>query len=132
MDTWNAVIGFLLGGSFLTFIQFLINRHDNKQSKTDAVLSAIKDLDGRVEKIENSLDERDAVLARTHILRFKDEIYNNGAESHSLEYYEQTLDDIQTYDRFCTENPRFANGRTKAAAKYIREVYDKLTEEHKL
>ena len=132
MNTWNAVIGFLLGGSFLTFLQFLINRHDNKQDKNDAVLSAIKDLDGRVEKIENSLDERDAVLARTHILRFKDEIYNNGADAHSLEYYEQTLDDIQTYDLFCSDHPKFANGRTKAAAKYIREVYDKLTEEHKL
>lgn len=132
MNTWNAVLGFVLGGSFLTFLQFLINRYDNKQDKNDAVLSAIKELDGRVEKIENSLDERDAVLARTHILRFKDEIYNNGADAHSLEYYEQTLDDIQTYDLFCSDHPKFANGRTKAAAKYIREVYDKLTEEHKL
>ena len=92
----------------------------------------IKELDGRVEKIENSLDERDAVLARTHILRFKDEIYNNGSESHSLEYYEQTLDDIQIYEQFCTENPKFANGRTKAAAQYIRQEYNRLTQEHKL
>ena len=132
MDTWNAVLGFVLGGSFLTFLQFLINRYDNKQDKNDAVLSAIKELDGRVEKIENSLDERDAVLARTHILRFKDEIYNNGAEAHSLEYYEQTLDDIQTYDLFCSDHPKFANGRTKAAAQYIRQEYNRLTQEHKL
>ena len=132
MNAWTTVIGFILGGSFLTFLQFLINRHDNKQDKNDAVLSAINTLSDRVGKIENTLDQREAVLARTHILRFKDEIYNNGAESHSLEYYEQTLDDIQTYDQFCSEHPKFANGRTKAAAKYIREIYDKLTEEHKL
>lgn len=132
MTTWTTVLGFLLGGGFLTFVQFMINRHDSKMDKEDTILSAIKDISGRVEKIEKSLDERDAVLARTHILRFKDEIYNNGPESHSLEYYEQTLDDIQTYDQFCNDHPKFANGRTKAAAKYIREVYDKLTEEHKL
>ena len=132
MTQITTVISVLIGGGILGFIQFLISRHDNKEDKEDSILSAIKDLSGRVEKIEKSLDERDAVLARTHILRFKDEIYNNGPESHSLEYYEQTLDDIQTYDQFCNDHPKFANGRTKAAAKYIREVYDKLTEEHKL
>ena len=116
----------------MTFVQFLINRHDSKNDKEDSILSAIKTLSDRVENIEKSLDERDAILARTHILRFKDEIYNNGSESHSLEYYEQTLDDIQTYDLFCADHPKFANGRTKAAAKYIREEYDRLTKDHKL
>lgn len=132
MNNWTTVLGFILGGSFLTFMQFLINRHDNKKDKDSAVLSAINTLSERVGKIEDTLDQREAVLARTHILRFKDEIYNNGSESHSLEYYEQTLDDIQTYEQFCTENPKFANGRTKAAAQYIRQEYNRLTQEHKL
>ena len=113
MNTWTTVLGFILGGSFLTFIQFLINRHDNKQDKSDAVLSAIKDLDGRVERIEKSLDERDAVLARTHILRFSDDIYNG--INHSKEYYDQTLDDLKTYTKYCESNPGFANGRTEKA-----------------
>ena len=132
MTTWLTILGFILGGGFLTFIQYLITRHDQKHDQSNAILERLNALDTKVGKIEASLDERDAILARTHILRFKDELYNNGAESHSLEYYEQTLDDIQTYDQFCAEHPKFANGRTKAAAKYIREVYDKLTEEHKL
>ena len=126
----STVFGFLLGGGFLTFLQFLIQRHDSKQDKEGDILSAIRDLSGRVEKIEASLDERDAVLARTHILRFKDELYNG--IHHSAEYFEQTLDDIQLYDQFCAENPRFANGRTKAAAAYIRDEYDRLFKEHKL
>ena len=126
----STVFGFLLGGGFLTFLQFLIQRHDSKQDKEGDILSAIRDLSGRVEKIEASLDERDAVLARTHILRFKDELYNG--IHHSAEYFEQTLDDIQLYDQFCAENPRFANGRTKAAAKYIQDEYDRLFKAHKL
>ena len=132
MTQFQTLISILLGGGILTFVQFLINRHDSKNDKEDSILSAIKTLSDRVENIEKSLDERDAILARTHILRFKDEIYNNGSESHSLEYYEQTLDDIQTYDLFCADHPKFANGRTKAAAKYIREEYDRLTKDHKL
>lgn len=132
MADFTTIFSVLIGGGILGFVQFLITRKDNRQDKESTILSEIKTLSGRVEQIEKSLDERDAVLARTHILRFKDEIYNNGPESHSLEYYEQTLDDIQTYDQFCDVHPKFANGRTKAAAKYIREVYDKLTEEHKL
>lgn len=130
MNTWTTVIGFVLGGSFLTFLQFLINRHDNKQDKSDAVLSAIKDLDGRVERIEKSLDERDAVLARTHILRFSDDIYNG--INHSKEYYDQTLDDLKTYTKYCESNPGFANGRTEKAGEYIQKEYDRLIEAHKL
>ena len=130
MTPWLTILGFVLGGGFLTFVQFLISRHDNKMNKEDSILDAIKTLSDRVERIENSLDERDAVLARTHILRFQDELYND--VKHSKEYFEHTLDDIQTYDRFCADNPKFANGRTKAAAKYIQDEYDRLFKAHKL
>lgn len=126
----NTIIGFLVGGSFLTFVQYMINRHDRKKDKNNAVLSAISTLSKRVEKIENSLDERDAVLARTHILRFSDELYNG--VKHSQEYFQQQLDDIETYNQFCAGHPKFANGRTKAAAKYIESEYDRLFKAHKL
>ena len=130
MTDLTTIVSVLIGGGILTFIQFLINRHDSKNDKEDTILSAIKTLSGRVERIEASLDERDAILARTHILRFQDELYND--VKHSKEYFEQTLDDIQTYDRFCADNPKFANGRTKAAAKYIQDEYDRLFKAHKL
>ena len=130
MTAWITVLGFVLGGGFLTFVQFMISRHDNKMDKEDSILDAIKALSDRVERIENSLDERDAVLARTHILRFNDELYNG--IKHSQDYFLQTLDDIETYNQFCADNPKFANGRTKAAAKYIQDEYDRLFKAHKL
>ena len=130
MTDLTTIISVLIGGGILGFVQFLITRKDSKQDKESAILSEIKTLSGRVERIENSLDERDAVLARTHILRFQDELYNN--VKHSKEYFEQTLDDIQTYNQFCNDNPKFANGRTKAAAKFIQDEYDRLFKAHKL
>ena len=120
----------LLGGGILTFVQFLISRHDKKHDQTVGIIERIDALAAKVDKVEASLDERDAVLARTHILRFRDELYND--IRHSQEYFEQTLDDCQTYDLFCSTHPKFANGRTKAAAKYIQEEYDRLFKEHKL
>lgn len=120
----------LLGGGILTFAQFLISRHDQKHDKTKSIMDSIDALSKKIDKVESSLDERDAVLARTHILRFRDELYND--IRHSQEYFEQTLDDIQTYDLFCSTHPKFANGRTRAAADYIRSEYDRLFKAHKL
>ena len=126
----TTLASLLLGGGILTFAQFLISRHDNKNDKTKTIMDSIDALSKKVDRVESSLDERDAVLARTHILRFRDELYND--IRHSQEYFEQTLDDIQTYDLFCSEHPKFANGRTKAAAKYIQDEYDRLFKAHKL
>lgn len=130
MTTWLTILGFILGGGFLTFIQYLITRHDQKHDQSNAILERLNALDTKVGKIEASLDERDAILARTHILRFKDELYNG--IHHSQEYFEQTLDDIETYNQFCADHPKFANGRTKAAAVYIQSEHDRLFKEHKL
>lgn len=126
----TTLASLLLGGGILTFVQFLISRHDQKHDKTKTIMDSIDALSKKVDRVESSLDERDAVLARTHILRFRDELYND--IRHSQEYFEQTLDDIQTYDLFCSEHPKFANGRTKAAAKYIQDEYDRLFKAHKL
>ena len=87
MTTWLTILGFILGGGFLTFIQYLITRHDQKHDQSNAILERLNALDTKVGKIEASLDERDAILARTHILRFKDELYNG--IHHSQEYFEQ-------------------------------------------
>ena len=124
------IISILVGGGILAFIQFLINRYDQKHDRLKGILDRLGDLDKKVGQIEASLDERDAVLARTHILRFRDELYNS--IDHSQEYFEQTLDDIQTYDLFCSDHPKFANGRTKAASDYIRSEYNRLFKAHKL
>ena len=130
MTDFTTIFSVLIGGGILGFIQFLITRKDNRQDKENDILSAIKTLSGRVEKIEASLDERDAVLARTHILRFNDDLYNN--IHHSEEYFLQTIDDAKTYEKYCERNPDFSNGRTEIAMKHVREEYDRLYKAHKL
>ena len=130
MTDFTTIFSVLIGGGILGFIQFLITRKDNRQDKNKEILDRLNALDGKMDKIEASLDERDAVLARTHILRFSDDIYNG--IRHSKEYYDQTLDDLKTYTKYCERNPGFANGRTEKAGEYIQKEYDRLIEAHKL
>jgi len=130
MDIATGIVSILIGGGLLAFIQFLISRHDEKHDKTKEILEAIKDVKKDVDAVKADAQKQNAVLSRTHILRFRDELYND--MKHTSEYFEQTLDDIEVYEKYCEKNPDFANGRTKAAAKFIRDEYERLFKEHKL
>lgn len=130
MDIIISTASILVGGGILAFIQFLISRHDNRKDKSAEIVDAIHKVDKKVDGLECALEEREAILARTHILRFRDELYND--LKHTSEYFEQTLDDIQTYERYCEAHPKFENGRTKAASQFIREEYQRLFKAHKL
>lgn len=90
----------------------------------------LSDIKKEVDGIRDIIEERDAVLARTHILRFNDECLNG--IHHTNEYFLQTLDDIQTYDKYCEKHPEFSNGRTLQAAENIRRTYERLFDNHKL
>lgn len=123
------IINILLGGGILAFLQFLITRWDERRGKKNQVVKALEDLSKKVDKIQYTIDEREAVLSRTHILRFNDELYNG--ISHSKEYFDQTLEDITTYDKFCESHPEFKNARTTLAVQNIKDTYGKLHAEHK-
>lgn len=111
-----AVIG---SNAFFSFLQFVITRQDNK-----------KGIEKQIKRISQKIDENSAVLARTHILRFSDEL-KNGIE-HSAEYFRQQLDDCDTYERYCDKNPDFKNSYTMVANKYIKETFERLTKEGKI
>ena len=120
----------LIGGGLLAFVQFLISRHDKKHDHFEEVLEMMADIKKEVQEIKMDALRDGAIRSRTSILRFQDELYND--IKHSKEYFDQVLDDIETYEQYCHDHPAFQNGRTKAAAKYIREERDRLFKEHKL
>lgn len=120
----------LIGGGLLAFVQFLISRHDKKNDRFEEILEMMADIKKEVQEIKKDASRDGAIRSRTSILRFQDELYND--IKHSKEYFDQVLDDIETYEQYCHDHPDFQNGRTKAAAKYIREERDRLFKEHKL
>ena len=130
METAVRIIDILIGGGILVFVEFLIKRHDAKNDVTKDILRAVAETNDEVAKLKEGIREEKAIRARTQILRFKDELYNK--LDHSQEYFEQVLDDIDAYNKYCDKHPDFSNGRTKIAAEYINSEYLRLFKEHKL
>ena len=115
----EIIIAVFASGGFWAFIQFLISRRDKTQQRLDEIAE-------KMEVLSSQIDRNAAVLARTHILRFDDELLN-GME-HSQEYFRQQLDDIDTYNEYCDAHPDFRNSYTTIASEHIRETYKKLLE----
>ena len=91
--------------------------------KMDTLNERVDKLSGKVDQCEARQDERDAKTARTHILRFGDEV--RIGISHSKESFDEVLADITAYESYCNAHPEFPNNRTRAAEAFIEEVYDK-------
>ena len=109
----KEIILVILGsGALFSFIQYLLNRRDSKRG-----------VEKKLDNLSESFDQYKATLARTHILRFSDELHNN--LYHSKDYFTQTIADIDTYEKYCDKHPEFSNGLTVMASEYIKEEYKK-------
>ena len=115
-----AVVG---ASAIWDFIKFLISRKDGKDN-------SFGDLKKAIELLSDKVDRNQATLCRTHALRFDDELLNN--VKHSKEYFAQQLQDIDIYEKYCSEHPEFRNGYATAAIEHIRDTYKKLLDEHKI
>ena len=118
-----ALVSLLSATAVWDFVKFLINRKDDTKAQIGEVKKSINKLGERI-------DENQAVLARTHILRFDDELLND--IKHSKEYFSQTLQDIDVYEAFCVDHPNFKNSYATAAINHIRSTYDDLLKKHNL
>lgn len=120
----TAVVVAVLSSKLWDFLAARFKRKDEKEDKEDKVLQAIKELTARVDGIGTRVDENAAVLARTHILRFNDELINN--IDHTQEYFRQQLQDIDTYEAYCDSHPQFRNTYASMAIANIKRTYDML------
>lgn len=130
MPMTEIIIAVLASGAVFSFVQFLITLGFSRADKSKEIEKKIDTLNDKIDKVAESVDENAAVLARTHILRFSDEIKNGMI--HSSEYWRQQLDDCDTYMRFCESHPGFKNSYTEHADKHIKETYDQLKREGKI
>jgi len=120
-DIIIAIIGAVFASSGLWgLLQYLISRKDNTAEKLDKLTELVKEVSERV-------DATSATNARTRILRFDDELINN--IHHSREYFQQTLEEIDTYELYCEKHPNYKNSACTLAIEHIKDVYTKLLDE---
>lgn len=93
----------------------------SNRKKTQASIDELREtLDAHIKDEE----ENKARQARLRIIRFDDELCAGLA--HSESYFDDILDDVDTYEAYCSAHPDFKNNRGKAAMDHVKEVYTKL------
>lgn len=100
----------------------------DKFSETIASLEAkIDSMNDLIIGLKTSSSEGMAYTWRYRILRFDDEIRHD--EKHTKEHFDQILEDITKYEKYCRAHPDFPNNKAVLAIKNIKDVYRKCTDE---
>lgn len=111
----TVIIAIIGSNALWGFIQFLLERKDKKSDCSKKILASIQELKAK-------LDERTAVGCRIRILKFMDEIIEGW--EHSKDSYNQIMQDITNYHKYCEEHPQFLNHQTDATIERIRKDYE--------
>lgn len=124
----TIVLSVVGGGALLSFIQYLITRHDEKKGKGKTLMKAIEEVRKDIDKLRNEISEDRANNARIRILSFSDEVRHN--VRHSKESFDQINLDIDTYRRYCDTHKEYKNNRAIRAIANIERVYDSCLREN--
>ena len=119
----------------ITIIPTIISNRKKTVDKVDELKKELKQeikaTNDDVDSVKKALathitdgEEEKAKQARQRILRFFDEIC--AGQEHSESHFEDILDDIDFYETYCGEHPKFKNSRGSTAMEQIRETYKHL------
>lgn len=98
----------------------MLDNQDRLEKKVDC-------LQDRLEQNEEEDAMNRAYGSRRRILRFADEMRKN--ERHSLEFFNEVLNDIKIYKDYCDKNPDFENDKAVISIEIIEERYKKCLKE---
>ena len=128
-DSIIAIFVAVIGSNALWgFIQFLLQRKDNKEDRSKKIIEMIKKLDEKIDTLGGDLSEHSAIACRVRMLKFMDEILEGWEHSHDS--YVQVMQDITNYLNYCREHPEFKNHQTEASIKYIKNDYQERLEKN--
>lgn len=114
------------GGGILILLLTLIQVTPLKLNPWSAIAKAL----GKALTIEvlDKLDENSASTCRYRLIRFDDELRHH--VKHTQEHFDQILDDITTYERYCKEHPNYPNSKAVLAIENIKSTYVKCRKEN--
>lgn len=85
------------------------------------VLAEVSSMRADLETLKSDVNKENADLRRIRILGFADEIRRD--VRHSEESFNQVLDDITAYERYCLNHPNYENRKATAAISFIIETH---------
>lgn len=125
------------GGALIAAVASIVGLLlQRKWQKEDRTADRITELSGKIDTVQSDLREHieandlnEVKQARVRILRFADECRRE--EKHSKEFFDSVLDDIDLYEDYCRDHPKFENNKTVASTKIIKELYNKCLRDNK-
>lgn len=129
MDYLQTLIGALIGGGLVGFIEFLIRRADEKKDKNSEIMASLKAITNKITGIEERMDTENANDARRRILSFDDEL-RRGID-HSEESFNQILMDVKYYKNYCREHEDYENDKAVSAISHVKDTYQRVKNENK-
>lgn len=79
-------------------------------------------------EVMDKLNESEATNCRYRILRFDDEIRHK--VKHTEEHFNQIMEDIDDYERYCSGHPNYKNSKSVSAIENTRRTYEKCRREN--
>lgn len=131
----GAAVIKLLDGVLQFYLQRRAKNKDAANSKKseverrlDEVLTSIYNLQASIDSHVASDDERNAKMCRMRVLRFNDELIQ-GSPLHTKEHFDDILDDITCYERYCHSHPLYKNNKAALAIENVKRVYRECEDE---
>ena len=112
--------------ALFTFIGKVLTK-DFAESQ-NKLIERMDSLSVEIKEVARSVDETRAIAARVRILRFGDELLEG--RTHSKDTFDQTLLDIDNYERYCKEHAEFKNHVTESTSAFIQEQYRERLRKH--
>lgn len=92
------------------------------------MIDEIKDMRAELDSMKAEMEEANAKCLRTKIIRFASEIRVH--QLHTKENFDEIMDDITAYDKYCDEHKGFKNNITVTSSELIISTYKKCLEEN--
>lgn len=115
------VLAIFGSSGFWAYLQSKNDKSKKILDTIDEIKTSIKTLDKKINDIEASAAETEARNARNRIVRFADDI--RVGKKASKDYYDHIMSDIDVYNDYCTEHPKFKNGIAVVSIEKINQHY---------
>lgn len=129
INPWSALFNWIKKHTIEDMNKYIESSVSN--AITDAVNSIkenVEQLTDKIEKLhEQEVYEREkekALTCRRNVISFADGVSHGN--TYSSELWNQTLEDITYYERFCEQHPDFPNGKAVSSIKMLKTVYQEL------
>ena len=97
-------------------------KDDQSAGKLDAISTEVQSVKSTLTAHIATDAEADAKQARRRIIDFSDECRRG--TRHSEEHFDNVLEDIDAYEKYCAAHPQFENRKAVQSIRFIMEIYD--------